>query len=69
MSKKTVTYYVVEYGGSHYGYSRDPMLAAAALDRGKRRGVPTAKIKTTSSPVHGLKANVWLPPFDDGTWR
>jgi hypothetical protein len=57
--------FAIVYGGVTYGYSRSFDAAYLALERGKKRGVKTAKIVERKSPPHGLRANQWFTPFDE----
>ena len=60
-----MSYYAVEWHRSRYGYSASLAEANAALARGQRVGVHSAKVVELKSPVRGLRAGEWLTPFDD----
>ena len=57
-------FYCVVYGGATYGCSRSQEEAVAALERGRKRGVHTAKIVTRSSRPNKQPPG-WLAPFDE----
>jgi len=61
-------YFVIVYGGVPYGYSRTLVTTQEAFNRGVRRGVMTtgkiaAHIQRRTTPVHGLHADQFFPPF------